>query len=129
MQDITLCTRSVATGEMKMVDRSVLFSRWEYDLLIFGTKEKEYLLNFENTKGIKGSRVVFDLSVPRNVDPRIQKHPDITLMNIDQLSELLEKKRRAQLLELQSSENVIRSLVDRQIGIYQSKRRVFALVS
>ncbi len=127
--DVTVCTRSPTEGE-RMVDRSVLTKWWEFDLVVCATNERNYLLRSEDLcENMPDNRLIFDLSVPRSVDPLLEKHPAIALLNIDQLSELLEKKRRMHFKEVQESETLVRALVDRQLAIFQNKKQMLLAVS
>jgi glutamyl-tRNA reductase len=64
--------------------------RWqEYDLLICAASSDSYLISGQSNR----LQVVFDLSVPRNIDPQIAANPKITLYNIEELNTWIEKKR------------------------------------
>ncbi|NGX55556.1 MAG: Glutamyl-tRNA reductase [Chlamydiae bacterium] len=91
---ISLCNRS--TPDLVPSERLLPWhqlSRWlEYDLTIFGTKSPDYLISPSTFS--PRSRVIIDLGVPRNVDPRLGRLPQISLFNIDQLSHLATYKQK-----------------------------------
>ncbi|HSX10169.1 MAG TPA: hypothetical protein VLF94_00410 [Chlamydiales bacterium] len=78
----SLCTRypaSVRLEEVHVYDRSVL-DRWqEFDLIVCASQSERFLIVGEG----EPRHSIFDLSVPRNVDPEVGKSS--TLYNIDQL--------------------------------------------
>ncbi|SHK25202.1 glutamyl-tRNA reductase [Thermocrinis minervae] len=68
----------------------------EFDVLIFSTASKEYLLNPEDVKkAIKKRRYqpmfIIDISVPRNVNPEVNQVDEVFLYDIDDLKEIAQK--------------------------------------
>lgn len=127
-----LCTRfSYHYPEgFTIVPRTELECWYEYDLVVLATTEKEYLIrSTSDIPPLSSHRLLLDLSLPRNVDPLLEKHSCVTLLNIDKLSEILERKRNTQLREIQNSELLAKGLVDRQLVIFQTKREDFLAVS
>lgn len=114
-QNISLCNRSDDYGQTlaKQHDLKYVcwseFNRWvDYDWIIFGTKSPDYLLSHEQIKHTAISpKLLMDLCVPRNIDPKIGQDPRITLLNIDQINRLLKirYRRMTHLLE-QAEERV-----------------------
>ncbi|NNM43860.1 MAG: glutamyl-tRNA reductase [Chlamydiae bacterium] len=130
MKDMTLCTRWPASSErfareysLKLAGRSILSSWDQFSMVIFGSLEQDYLLRGEELENInmEENKVLLDLSIPRNVDPALARHPNITLLNIDQLSDLLGKRQDKYQQEAQQSEDLVRWLVEKQIAIFQEK--------
>ncbi len=73
------------------------------------------------------TRFIFDLSVPRNVDPNVSMHPEISLLNMEELSALIEMRQRKNLLEINQAETIILKNVQRYLILFQQKeKRVFA---
>lgn len=67
----------------------------QFDWIIFGTKSSEYLFTRETLKiPFQGSKLLIDLSVPRNVDPSIADDSRIKLRNIDELNSTLSERRQ-----------------------------------
>jgi glutamyl-tRNA reductase len=92
----TLCTRNPEGAHA--VDRSEL-DRWQqYDLIVCASKAEGFLIT-----GQGRGQVIFDLSVPRNVDPAVGE--TTRLYNIDQL---MQGERRDGMLEELVWEHVIR---------------------
>jgi glutamyl-tRNA reductase len=66
-----------------------------YDWIIVGTKSQEYLLAPHNScQARTGPKLIIDLSVPRNVDPKLGLDPLVTLLNIDQINRQLDMRAR-----------------------------------
>jgi glutamyl-tRNA reductase len=99
-QHLTLCNRSDEQAKQWADEYTIhllewkSFSQWTtYDWIIFGTKSPNYLIhrfdvNLEPTR----KQLIMDLSVPRNVEPQLAQHPQISLFNIDQLNRLLKAR-------------------------------------
>jgi glutamyl-tRNA reductase len=106
-----LCTRHPEEVNLEggtLCGREILNSWSDYDLIICASQSKKYLIEGEGRGG-----VVFDLSVPRNVDPSLK---GVKLMNIEQIHELLasdtdffleHQNRRAREAELLIQENAL----------------------
>ncbi|MBO0236810.1 hypothetical protein, partial [Vibrio parahaemolyticus] len=73
--------------EIGFVDWNCLENWHEYDWIVLGTKSPEFLIRNDGLDAVALShKLVIDLSVPRNADPAIARHPKITLLNIDQIN-------------------------------------------
>lgn len=130
VEKITLCTRSKISAKefakeqnIALVDWSELPFWWSYDLVVCGTTQQDFLLYPEQMpqRGEIATKLLFDLAVPRNVDPRLSRHPELSLFNIEKLSQLIRKKQEAYAEQLKRSEESIRESVHRQIEIFHSK--------
>jgi glutamyl-tRNA reductase len=131
-QNITLCNRT-ALDDGKHA-RHLLpwdsLSEWHrYDWIIFGTKAPHHLIKKEHLPHeCVGKKLIIDLSVPRNVDPRLAKDERVTLLNIDQLNRHLRIRREQLTSSLDKAEGLIIAHVCRHIGILQQKAdRAFAV--
>lgn len=99
---ITLCNRSISQSERWGNDYNIPFISWDqfrewesFDWIIFGTKSPDYLITQDQLSlKNKNKKLIMDLCVPRNVDPKVGKNPFITLMNIDQINRLLKIRHR-----------------------------------
>lgn len=101
LQNITLCNRSPQAAKVLVENLHLHWLNWtkidqwhHFDWIIFGTKSSEYLFTQETLKiPFQNSKLLIDLSVPRNVDPSVAADPRITLHNIDQLNGTLLERR------------------------------------
>lgn len=101
----SLCTRNPSSVDMEGVlvyDRSILDHWQQFDLIVCASKAEGYLIT-----GRGGNRhFIFDLSVPRTVDPEVGK--TTVLYNIDQLIEQKKGSQNREQCEELVLENVIK---------------------
>jgi len=115
VKGIALCTRwptQVNIEGIYIFDRSELSRLQEYDVIVCASKSESYLI----TGGVRPNQCIFDLSVPRNVDPEVGKVA--TLYNIDQLIEQRDDKPL-----LERCEELIWANVIKLARIYRLKTR------
>lgn len=87
---IVFCTRHPERIEpdIFVCDRTEL-SHWQrYDLISCASVSGDYLIRGEG----RGKHLIFDLSVPRNVDPELGKQPGIRLFNMEQIGQRIKEK-------------------------------------
>ncbi len=129
VQNLTLCTRDLSSAQeleiegLQLIDWQKLDFWSDFPLVICGTNQAEYLLNYQDGKEVK-TRLLIDLSLPRNVDPRLGRHPQITLFNIEDLSLLLQAKERSYLQKVQLCKEELRLLAERQLSIFVQKEEI-----
>lgn len=110
--DLTLCTRMKGEFGIQTVGWEKL-NEWNvYDVVICGTHHDEYVVRpLQETS----KTLLFDLSVPRMVDPRLPN-----LYNIDQISEIAQKKRGEK--EIVLCETVIEKVVTKQMTLFKERK-------
>jgi len=122
--ECALCTRAVWQAKESLQGRNVHIFSWdhlhtwqEYDCVILGTRHGEHLLTPEQLgNALLKTRLLIDLSVPRSVHPQLGRHPQLTLMNIDQLGLLIEKKQRGYKEEIHHVQEFVREAAKRQFA-------------
>lgn len=81
------------------------------DIVFISTVAPYYLLTYERIASIMKNRhkgmMIFDLSNPRTVEDKIAALNNIKLVNIDQISEIVEKNVGRRKKEIQSAEKII----------------------
>jgi len=77
-----------------------------YDVIICATNAPDYIITPSMFKEHK-PHFIFDLSVPMNVDPRINNFKDISLVNVDELSVIINNNMKLRDAERQSVERII----------------------
>lgn len=100
IKNITLCNRSqenaeasVDTSRIHLMDWHQL-GQWQcFDWVIVGTKAPDYLLGKEKIVA-PSKKLVIDLSVPRNVSPKLGQCEEVTLLNIDQINRTLKNRKQ-----------------------------------
>lgn len=129
MAELTLCNRSIDKGQSIANLHDVSFACWEeitrwhaYDWIVLGTKASEHLITYDQMpECLTGRKLLIDLSVPRNVDPVLGQHPNITLLNIDQINRRLKIRRKNMHLSLHVAEELITKTVNQHIDCFQKK--------
>ena len=126
--NITLCTRmkNVSTTSQVMVCGWEELNNWTaYDAIVCGTNHDQYILDTSHLARypLKRKMILFDLSVPRNIDPKLSSHPVICLYNIDQLGNMIQKRKENSQKEISLCENAIQRVVERQIFLYYKRRK------
>jgi glutamyl-tRNA reductase len=125
--ELFLCNRSFDKACKLAEKEEARLLSWEklntwsnFDLAIFGTKCPHFLVKREQLQFNSSCKLIFDLSVPRNVDPKIGRH--LTLLNIDQLNRAVDRKRREKALRIARLETqVIAQAVERQNALFRLK--------
>ncbi len=129
-RDLTLCTRGVQSAcellqddKLKIIDWHELETWPDFPLVICGTNQSNYLMTasqLHDRRSIQ-TRLVVDLSVPRNVDPQVGRHPQITLFNIEEIGQLLRAKEDRYMQEILLCKEKLSALVGRQLYLFQQK--------
>ncbi len=132
VERITLCTRalhSVEQENIRLLSWDKLEQWKEFPLVVCGSNVPHPIIE-QPGENIK-TRLIFDLSVPRNVDPCLARHPLLTLLNMEELNQLIEKKQEKNLFELHRAEVLLFEKIQRytqrdsKVGIWQSQRPEF----
>lgn len=130
LTDLTLCNRSEIQEKKRSLIPGVKVVKWEelnrwsqFDWVILATKAPSYLIHFCDIEEKNNSRkLIMDLSVPRNVNPKLGMHPQVTLMNIDQINRLLKIRHRRMLSDLITAEERIKSAAKDQVARFSLKK-------
>ena len=119
---ITVCNRSPDPVKKLAEKYPIQILEWNrlcdwhyYDWIIFGTKSTEYLIECDSQLPISHNKLIMDLCVPRNVDPILEQHPLITLINIDQLNHVLEAHNHSMNESLIQAKSMIFKAADQMI--------------
>ncbi|HSW87186.1 MAG TPA: glutamyl-tRNA reductase [Rhabdochlamydiaceae bacterium] len=126
---LSLCTRGLVSAQEMSQEYRLHLLEWsnmsdwqDFDLVVCGTNQHEYLIHPGQMRYHPAkNQVIFDLSMPRNVDPRLNRDPLITLLNIDELGRLIDKKQQWHQLEIIQSEEAIKKAVERQLELFDRK--------
>jgi glutamyl-tRNA reductase len=129
VNDITLCNRTL--------DRSLRFAReedvrtiaWDqlaewrrYQMVVVGTKAPHYLLkDVQSDETRSDKQVLIDLSLPRNIDPRVGNASHILLYNIDQINHAVEAAREEVDVALSAASTSVQSHITRLVETYQAR--------
>jgi glutamyl-tRNA reductase len=106
--EIVFCNRSLDKGAL-LKGRHLLFGldhliQWyTYDMTLFGTSCPDYLL--QEGVVLEKQHLMIDLSVPRNVHPRLGKVSKLTLLNVEQIDKLIDRRCKNQSLKISKIES------------------------
>jgi glutamyl-tRNA reductase len=130
VRDLTLCTRSLNSAQdqkeaygLKVIHFSEILTWLSYDFIICGTNFSEYLISNADlsSKEVLESKLILDLSVPRNVDPSVALHPQITLMNMEEVGHLIERKQLRDNVQIRVAESWVWRQAERQVELFHRK--------
>lgn len=129
--NISICNRSLGPALEIASDYAIKMLSWEnlqhwheYDWIIFGTKSPDFLIGCKDLpKQLTDHKLVMDLSVPRNVEPTIGRHPMINLMNIDQINHTLHIRKQKMAHILSKTEETIYQETRQHILLFKQKDR------
>jgi glutamyl-tRNA reductase len=84
----------------------------EVDVLVAMTSSQNVVVDYDMVKRLmrlrKGRRLFFvDLSVPRNIDPRVNQLEDVFLYNVDDLSEIVNETKTSRKGEAERAEQIV----------------------
>lgn len=130
-QNITLCNRTSDYAQAIAYNQQLQFLDWnhmtlwpDFDWIIFGTKSSEYLLKLEHVENRRiGKKLIIDLCVPRNVEPCMGAHHEVTLLNIDQINYTLKVRKQSMLESLMRAEQIIHDSVYRQTALFYRREQ------
>lgn len=132
-ETITICNRSQDSLSMLASAEGVQVLQWskldqwhEYDWLIVGTKASDYLIKEADLPQVSAqTKLIIDLSVPRNVDPAIGERGSITLLNIDEIIQTLAARTEQMTHNLAQAERMIADATHGHILRFREKERAY----
>jgi glutamyl-tRNA reductase len=131
LSQIHLCNRSKRSGEAIAKKHGIHAIEWNelknwhhFDWIIAGTKAPHFLIQKDSLSNLKlDQKLIIDLSVPRNIDPVIARHPQVTLLNIDQINRRLKIRRKTLSNSLQIAEQLVIETIHAQMKLFQEKEK------
>lgn len=131
LSQISLCNRSKGPSErlakkydIQTIDWKELNNWHTFDWIIVGTKAPHFLIKKDCLSQVQlDQKLIIDLSVPRNVDPIIARHPQITLLNIDQINRRLKIRRKSLSDSLLIAEQLVIENINSQMKLFQEKEK------
>ncbi len=96
----------------------------QFEMIIFATKSPSYLIKPEDLQvPLSKKCLLIDLSVPRNVDPRLAKMQEIVLLNIDQINSHLKVRKQKLTHLLSAADEKITQEVELQLQLFHERER------
>lgn len=129
LNKITLCNRSDEKGKSLATKHDIPYVCWsakdtwhDYDWVIFGTKAPDFLISPACTpSSLPSQKLIIDLSVPRNVDPLLARHKNITLLNIDQINRRLHIRKKRMEHSLHAAEALVSQAICQHMSLFKEK--------
>lgn len=129
-QNIALCNRTNKTASDFAEKYGIQTLSWDrlnewhtYDWVILGTKSPEHLIAYQQMPQYDlGQKLIIDLCVPRNIDPKIGRISGVTLLNIDQINRMLKYRKRKIQSFINESERLVEQFSEHQISIFKAKQ-------
>lgn len=126
---ITICNRTTSTAQGLANKHLLHILPWDnrdqwhtFDWVICGTKAPYPILRMHQLPSeLNGRKLLIDLSVPRNIDPGLALHPQLSLYNVDQINLSLSNRRRALADRLACAEVIVDDRCALQISLFQQK--------
>lgn len=116
VKNFFLCTtrpENISIEGAILCGREELYLWPNYDLIVCASLSEKYLIAGKGKGG-----VIFDLSVPRNVDPATEA---VSLMNIEQIHQWIEMKQQSQKIQLRECEAMIETGALHLAHLYRAK--------
>jgi glutamyl-tRNA reductase len=130
LHSISICNRSAPSAKriaeayrLQWLDWSEVINWHQHDWIIFGTKSSDYLFTQELLNvPFEKSKLLVDLSVPRNVDPRVSADCRIKLLNIDELNSTLTERKQQMNQFLCKTEELISQFTQLHTSLFYRKQ-------
>jgi glutamyl-tRNA reductase len=90
------------------------------DVIIVSTAAESYTL-YPSLFTVPKSHLILDLSVPKNVDPALQNIEGVSLLNVDEISMILDKTISLRKAEIPKAMSVINSTVEELVEWYRKR--------
>lgn len=130
LSHLHLCNRSFAAGETMAKKYQISLTPWNalqewshFDWILLGTTAPEFLIRQDAIGQLHGRKLIIDLSVPRNADPSLARHPQITLLNIDQINRRLKIRRDNLAHCVETAEELLLNMIQVQMKKFHGKEK------
>lgn len=131
---ITLCNRSECKADHISAKFQIPLlpfrdlNQWpQFDWIIMGTKAPHFLIS--DLAPVSNQKLIIDLSLPRNVDPRLGLDPKVQLLNIDQINRMLKFRRKWIDAKYTEAEHEIGGLVQKYSTLIMDKHIRLSIVA
>lgn len=119
-KNITVVNRSYERGKNMAERYGISVEKWEEienqligaNIAIASAAVQDYLFRKDSFKKIMNKRwgrtlLIIDIAVPRNFEPSINKMDDVYLYSVDDLSEVVERNRKARELDIAAGMEIV----------------------
>jgi glutamyl-tRNA reductase len=129
LQNITLCNRTLERAktvaeihDLKVLEWSQMQNWHQYDWVIVGTKASDCILTRAHLPlSCKRHKLLIDLCVPRNIEPKLARDPHISLLNIDQINRILRVRKQQMSHVLSKAEQLVSTAAKKHVDLFKEK--------
>ena len=115
VEDLTILNRTAAKAKKLAVELGVKWAPAEEfkmqvansEVIILATSSPKPILSKEHLLGV-GAKTIIDLSIPRNVKEEVPNLPNITFIDVDELSRVKDITLQQRMVEVPKAEKIIR---------------------
>ncbi len=90
-----------------------------YDVVISATTSEKHLIT--SVPKETQTHLILDLSVPRTVDPSLRYHPELVLLNMEEIGHFFDHHHTLRMSEVESIKDFLQEAVDQAATRYESK--------
>ena len=123
---MTLCTRGLDSAQsfaldyqLTLKDRAELQNWHHYDAVIAATNSEDHLIT--SMPMHSKTKLILDLSVPRSVEPSLNRHTGLTLLNMEEIGAFFENYRSLRLSEVETIKQYLQNGIERYTALYEKK--------
>lgn len=135
--NITLCNRTLRRAQLIAREEGVQCIAWnqlshwpDYRWVITGTKCPDHVLTVDQFPEDKTEKqLLIDLSLPRNIEPKLGHRSNVLLFNIDQINQAVDSAHEEVRGYLRKAQETVLRSVHRQVDIYHQRESKRALYS
>lgn len=128
--NLTLCNRTLKHSQDMCQQHQLQLLPWSlkaqwasFDWVLCATKAPQFLLTRDDLCHLKRPQLLMDLSVPRNIDPELEKAAGITLYHIDAIQATVAKVRVDRLDLFDEAEEWAEKAAARYIELFYAKQQ------
>lgn len=92
------------------------------DNIVIAASSKKPFLKFDNLKRNKNKLKIFDLAIPRNLEESFNKHPNISIVSLDELSTKIAKNLEGRNTEVLKAESLINEFAVKEFAALKNKK-------
>ena len=92
------------------------------DNIVIAASSKKPFLKFDNLKRNKNKLKIFDLAIPRNLEESFNKHPNISIVSLDELSAKIAKNLEGRNTEVLKAESLINEFAVKEFAALKNKK-------
>ncbi len=94
------------------------------DIILVATNAAEPIIHFSDLESVSGKKIIIDLSIPCNVEKKVEELPDITLIDVDGLSKLKDETLLRRAAEIPKARKIIQTHLNEWMEWHEMRKHV-----